>query len=189
MCLMERRAAYPLKNKRERGRKMRKTMRKIMSVMVAAALLTGIPGWSSLTVEAKCETDVEGENDVEQLEAVVVEDTEWPISPYTMLTRCIISVSGDSAGMHISIFTGAVGTASVIGIKDVKIQKKGWFGLWSTVATSSGGESYDRGTTSIDILYANAEKGATYRILCVHYADVNGYTEGSNDSGEFVFTY
>ena len=129
-------------------------------------------------------------NTPENLVSRVAKDMEWPGKIFrTMLTQCIINVSGDDEGMHIGIFTGTVGAASVLGIKDVKIQKKNWLGLWSTVATSSGGESYDCATTSVNILYANAEKGATYRILCVHYGDVNGYTEGEHDSGEFVFTY
>lgn len=29
----------------------------------------------------------------------------------------------------------------------------------------------------------------TYRITCVHYANVDGYLEGLNDTGAIVFTY
>ena len=170
---------------------MKQVVKRILGMVTAAALLAGVPGMNSLTVRAESMTDAEDVVDVEVLEATVIEDAELPsgVTPYTMLASCIISVSGDTAGMHISVITGAVGTASVIGVKDVRIQKKGWFGTWTTVATCSGTESYDRGTTGIDILYPNAEKGATYRILCVHYADVDGYTEGEGNSGEFVFTY
>ena len=42
---------------------------------------------------------------------------------------------------------------------------------------------------AVCITYANAVKDATYRISCVHYADVNGYMEGTNDTGAFVYTY
>lgn len=128
---------------------------------------------------------------VEVLEATVIEALDWSqgISPYTMLTDCTISVSGDSEAMYIGISTGVVGKASVLGVKDVKIYKKGWFGIWDLVATSSGGESYDRSTMGITITYANAVKDATYKITCIHYGNVNGYTEGENDSGAFVYSF
>jgi len=180
-----------LKNTKEkRIRKMKQGVKRILGMATAAVLLAGSPGMYSLTAEAGTMTDAEAA-DVEVLEATVVEDVEWPEGtiPYTMLAQCIISVGCDEDGMHIGISTGAVGTASVIGVKDVRIQKKGLFGIWTTVATCSGHEAYDRGTTGVDIVYKNAEKGATYRILCVHYADVDGYFEGEGSSGEFVFTY
>lgn len=91
--------------------------------------------------------------------------------------------------MHIDISTGVVGTASVLGVKDIKIWKKTWYGGWDLVATSSGGESYNRTLTGVSILYANAVKGATYKITCVHYGNVDGYIEGENDSGAFVFNF
>lgn len=167
---------------------MKQVVKRILCMVTAAALFAGIPGVNGLTAQAEGIADAV---DVEVLEATVVENVVWDSEevPYTMLAQCIISVSGDEDGMHISILTGSVGIASIIGVKDVRIQKKGWFGSWTTVATSSGGESYDRSQMGIDILYANAEKGATYRILCIHYADVDGYFEGEGDSGEFVFTY
>ncbi len=128
---------------------------------------------------------------VEVLKATVVESFDWSqgISPYTMLADCKISVSGDQEAMYIDITTGVVGKASVLGVKDVKIYKKGWFGIWDLVATSSGGESYDRSTMGITITYANAVKDATYKITCIHYGNVNGYTEGENDSGAFVYSF
>lgn len=76
-----------------------------------------------------------------------------------------------------------------MGVKDIKIQKKTWYGGWTTVAISEGKEVSDRSIMGITILYSNAVKDATYRIKCIHYGDVNGYIEGENDSGEFVFTY
>ncbi len=170
---------------------MKQVVKRILGMVTAAALFAGIPGMSVLTAHAEEMPDAGETSGVKVLEATVVEEAEWPSEaiPYTMLAQCIISVSCNEDGMHIGIMTGAVGTASVIGIKDVRIQKKGLFGTWTTVATCSGHEATDRGTTSVDIVYKNAVKGATYRILCIHYADVDGYTEGEGNSGEFVFTY
>ncbi|SOY27447.1 hypothetical protein AMURIS_00151 [Acetatifactor muris] len=168
---------------------MRKVKR-LLSVAVMVTLLVSTSGFVSNAAETdRLVSDVE--KNVEVLEATVVEDIDLSseMSPYTMLTECIISVTGDSQGMHIGISTGAVGKASVLGVKDVKIWKKTWYGGWDLVATSSGGESENRSIMGISILYANAVKGATYKITCVHYGNVDGYIEGENDSGAFVFNF
>ncbi len=172
-------------------KKVKKATQVILSLAMVV-LITGMAGFSSMAAEADIMTDGTGEEDeVEVLYATLIEDIESSsgISPYTMLADCIIGVSCASDGMHIDISTGVVGTGSVLGVKDVKIQKKTWYGGWKTVAVCSGSESYDRGTMGISILYENAEKGATYRISCIHYGDVNGYTEFENVTGEIVFTY
>jgi len=157
----------------------------MMSFVVILALLTGTSEFTCLAAE---DTGKEVEENLpEILEAEVITEME-ELMPYTMLAQCIISVSGDKDAMYIDISTGAVGTASVIGVKDIKIQKKVWYG-WSTVAICDGAESHDHTMMGISIPYANAEKGATYRITCIHYADVDGYIEGENDTGAFVYDF
>lgn len=167
---------------------MKKIVQMMMSVLVVATLLAGTLELTCMAAEG---TDIERQEEVpEILGAVVLEDVEWPsdIMPFTMLAQCIISVSGSDDGMCINITTGSVGRASVLGVKDIQIQKKVWYG-WKTVAVCSGGESYDHASMGISILYDNAIKDETYRITCVHYGDVDGYIEGTNDTGEFVYTY
>ncbi len=172
--------------------KMKRAVKKILGVLVLTALLAETSGFASVAAGTdNLPRQGDGEIEVEVLEASIVEDFDWSfdINPYTMLTDCTIGVSGASDGMHIDISTGTVGRASVVGIKDVKIYKKTWYGGWDYVAYSSGGESYDRTSILINILYENAVKDATYKITCIHYGNVDGYTEGSNDSGAFVYTY
>ena len=105
-----------------------------------------------------------------------------------MMTDCIISVSCSAAGMRIEISTGTVGTASVLGIKDIVVKKKVWYG-WKTVATGESVEDYNRTIVGASFLYSNAEYGETYRITCTHYANVTEYIEAENDTGGIVFTY
>lgn len=173
-------------------KKVVKMMQKISSVLVMAVFLGEIFGFVSMAAESsglpmQCEEEIE----IEVLEAIVKDygDVSSDISPYTMLASCIIGVSGDSDGMHVDISTGTVGTASVLGVKDIKIYKKTWYGGWDLVAVCSGGESYNRVSMGLSFLYENAVKDAKYKITCIHYGDVNGYIEGENDSGEFTFTY
>lgn len=180
------------KKEMKRTKKVTKVGQRFLCGVVAMILLVGNLGFTSFAADVEKSTQNEyAEEGIEVLEATIVEDVDLPseINPYTMLTNCVIGISGDDKGMHIGISTGVVGTGSVIGVKDVKVQKKNWLGLWTTVAVCDGGESYNRGTMAIDILYANAERGATYRILCVHYGDVDGYTETENNSGAFVFDF
>lgn len=173
-----------------RTKKSEKRMRIILNAVLIAALLIG--SMSLCKLNAQAVTFPESDNSgIAVLEAKIIEKVEWDsdIVPYTMLTRCQISVSGDSKGMHIDISTGCVGTASVLGVKDVKVHKKNWLGGWDVVATCSGAELYNRSSMGISVVYEDAVKGATYKITCVHYGDVDGYIEGDNDSGSFTFTY
>lgn len=163
-----------------------------LSALATATLIVAAVDFTSLAAEDKYLPNyVDAIESVEVLDAVLVEDINLPSGevPYTMLSDCTIGVSASSEGMLIDISTGVVGTASVLGVKDIKIQKKTWYGGWTTVAISEGKEVSDRSIMGITILYSNAVKDATYRIKCIHYGDVNGYIEGENDSGEFVFTY
>lgn len=179
-------------------RKMKKVLKRALGSMVVVALLVSNVSFVSLAAEfataegASTETSLVNDGpDIEILDAQIVESEEGDsdIVPYTMLTRCQISVSRESGGMRIEITTGCVGTASVIGVKDVKIQKKTWYGGWDTVATCSGAELQDRTSIAVSILYENAVEGATYKITCVHYADVDGYIESDNDSGSFKYNF
>lgn len=165
---------------------------RVLAALVAVTLLVGMSQFTSFAMSTNAiELSSQGSGVVEILEATIIEDYELvsEIVPYTMLADCTITASGASDGMHIDISTGTVGTASVLGIKDVKIYKKTWYGGWDLVAVCSGGESYNRAGMGISILYENAVKDATYKITCIHYGNVNGYIEGENDSGPFVFTY
>ncbi len=170
-------------------KKVVRTVQRFLGVLIAVALIAGVFQFTS-SAEEIISNNAE-DMEIEILEATLIEnlDASAVIVPYTMLADCIITVRGASDGMHIDISTGSVGTASVLGIKDVKIYKKTWYGGWDLVAVCSGGESYDRSNMGISILYENAVKDAKYKITCIHYGDVNGYIEGENDSGEFTFTY
>ena len=163
-------------------------LKKFLCMFVLAALFAEIPGFASQAAGTDAE---EPSNEVEVLETHILDDVEWSseISPCTMLINCMINVGRKSDGMHIDVIVGTVGTASVLGVKDIKIWKKNSYGRWDLVAISDGGESYNSASGGVTITYANAVFGATYKITCVHYGDVNGMEEYSNDSGEFVYNF
>lgn len=97
-----------------------------------------------------------------------------------------LSISNNSSGIYFAVSTGTNVTAQEIGVKDIKVQKKVWYG-WKTVATSSGcakdTASYSGATT-----YTGAEKAETYRITCTHYAKGSGFDLTlENSTGEFIY--
>ncbi len=161
---------------------------RILSVLVLVVMFWGLPGFAS---QAAGTNATEEGIEVEVLEATVMENVEWDsgIVPRTMLVDCMINVGRKSDGMHIDVTVGTVGTASVLGVKDIKIWKKNSRGKWELVAISDGGEDYNTASSGVTITYANAVVGATYKITCVHYGDVNGMEECDNDTGEFVYNF
>ena len=111
------------------------------------------------------------------------------VQPVTTLVNCqiIMAFSADE-GLVMTFTTSCVGLAKVIGVKDIKVQQKMWYG-WKTVLVSDGAESVDRASFAADLTYPDAIKDKTYRVICTHYADYDGYEESVNDTGAFKFTY
>ena len=166
--------------------KMKKKIKRIISLALTAVCLAAVP----CTEIAAAETNAVAVEEVEVLEATVraLPGSENMPMLRTMFSQCFVTVECTSAGMIVEVRVGTTGVASYIGVKDIKIQKKVWYG-WSTVATSSGGEVADAIAMTCNVTYANAEKGETYRVLCTYYADVNGYDELEGSSNEVVFDY
>lgn len=165
------------KGEREMKRKVKKS---ICSIVLSLLMM------SSFTIEALAASQQDNNEEVVQLQSEVEQldcevsgyNVEYEIVPYaTTFVDASITIYFESDGMHIDICTGMNDVASVVGVKDIQIQRKtGWF-TYETVAVSSGGESYDVTTSLCTILYSNAVEGETYRVKCVHYGNVDGYRE------------
>lgn len=166
--------------------KITRNVKRIISLVLTALFLVSVPTMETQAAELYA---VEKE-EVEVLKFVPVEKETLDRRPSarTTIFNCIIDIYCSSDGMLVEVTTDCLGTASVIGVKDIKIQKKVWYG-WKTVATSEGGARENGNTYAGSILYTGAEYGETYRVSCVHYADVDGYEEGKNVIDSFVFTY
>lgn len=113
----------------------------------------------------------------------------YGVQPLTTLFNCqIIMAFRADEGLCMTFTTSSAGPAKVIGVKDIKVQQKVWYG-WKTVLVSDGTELYDSSIFAADLTYADAIKDKTYRVICTHYADYDGYEESVNDTGAFKFTY
>lgn len=112
----------------------------------------------------------------------------YSIRPITTMYDCDITMAFKTDGLVMDFTTSCLGTASVIGVKDIKVQQKMWYG-WKTVLSSSGAENQNESVFACSLIYSEAVKGKTYRVTCTHYANVDIYEEMPNDTGAFKFTY
>lgn len=162
--------------------------KRIIGFVVAAVLMLGVNPVevsAAFVNEEKVQTQA---NEIEVLQATITGSNEMPeIVPYaTVFNVASVSAVYDEAGMHIDIITTMNGVASVVGVKDIEIQKKTWYGGWTTVATSTGGESYNVMTSVCSLTYTGTVAGETYRVVRTHYGNVDGYRELSGETGGFL---
>ena len=99
-----------------------------------------------------------------------------------------IDISYSADGMFVAITTGMNTTASLVGAKDIKVQIKNG-NDWVTVAVSDGGEAYNTTSCVLAFTYADSIVGETYRVVCTHYGDVDGYRELYHESYGFKCVY
>ena len=165
-----------MKGEQEMKRRMKKS---IFSVLLTLLLMCNF----SIEVLAAEQNDclveeVLLESNIAQLDCEVIGYNQLSeIVPYaTTFVDASITISFDSAGMHITICTGMNDIASVVGMKDVEVHRKTLFG-WELVAVSDGGEVYNLTTAVCSMTYTGAVKGERYRVTCTHYGDVDGYRE------------
>lgn len=163
--------------------------RKQKSGKMVALVLALIFAFSVPVQQAHAEEVYLNENTTMKVTNMSPEYCNSDVQPITTMFDCeIIMAFKMDEGLCMSFTTASIGTAKVIGVKDVKVQQKMWYG-WKTVLISEGAESYDSAIFGADLNYPDAIKDRTYRVICTHYADVDGYEEVVNDTGAFKFTY
>lgn len=175
-----------MKERKTQVRKRKQKSGKIVALVLALIFSFSVPAQEAHAEEAYRNEDTTIKVTVSNM------SPEYSISdvqPITTLFDCeiIMGFSMDE-GLSMTFTTSSAGAASVIGVKDIKVQQKVWYG-WKTVMISDGAERYDSAIFAADLTYADAIKDRTYRVICTHYADVDGYEEVVNDTGAFKFTY
>lgn len=166
-------------------KKQRKKGRTLVAFLLALLFAVSVP-----TQEAQA---AEYNNENSTLTVVVTNRTQeydlLRVQPRTTMFNCqIIMAFKADEGLSMTFTTSCAGEAKVIGVKDIKVQQKMWYG-WKTVFISDGAESYNCAIFAADLNYPDAIKDKTYRVICTHYADADGYEEAENDTGAFKFTY
>ena len=161
----------------------RKIQKRILAFIVALACTVSVPAYTAQAQEIYA-------NDA--VASVVImgnqgqESEILSINPITTMFDCDITMAFRTEGLVMTFSTACLGTASVIGVKDIKVQQKMWYG-WKTVFTSEGAEDYNEDIFMGELTYPDAVNGKTYRVTCVHYANYDVYEEVENDTGSFKF--
>ena len=165
---------------------MHKRLRKMLKGVVTTLLLV-----STLSMQVFAASSAESNSDVVELEATVFEYSDSSgISTYaTIFQDASITISyHSSVGMEVLILTALNGVGTVVGVKDIKIQAKSG-NSWVTVATSAGGEVTNARGMGCEVTYAGAIEGVTYRVVCTHYGNYEGYRELYHESVGMVCEY
>ena len=172
-----------MKERKTRVRKRKQKSGKIVALVLALLFAFSVPVQQAHAEEAYQNEDTTIKVTVTNM------SPKYDVKPITTLFDCeIIMAFKMDEGLCMSFTTTSIGIASVIGVKDIKVQQKMWYG-WKTVLTSDGTEFYNCSSFGADLKYPDAIKDRTYRVICTHYADVDGYEEVVNDTGAFKFTY
>ena len=161
-----------------------KKMKRMISLLLSAIML------STLFINVTFAAENSSDTDVVVLEAVVEEYAPGmnATARSTTFADNSIDVSFSSSGMSITISTSMTLNASIVGVKDIEIQLKNG-NDWVTVATSAGGGVTDAMGCAVELTYTGAIYGEYYRVVCTHYADVDGYRELYHESAAMRCIY
>ena len=114
------------------------------------------------------------------------EDTSNLLTSPSLLA-CNVGIGIADNGLLMSFDTNATQIADEIGVKNVILQEKTWYGGWKDIPANNYC-TYNSDFYAGDIVYTAATKGTTYRIKCTHYAKF-GSTELTLDNTSSELTY
>ena len=167
-------------------RKGKKWITKAVAILMAMVFAMPMPGLKT-HAEERATAETSGA-DVIVMNDVAAEQNAYGVRPLTTMFNCEIILAFTENGLEMNFTTSAAEISSVIGVKDIKVQQKMWYG-WKTVFTSDGAENQNELMFGADLTYPDAVNGKTYRVKCVHYANYDVYEEVENDTGAFKFIY
>lgn len=158
--------------------------------------LAAILAFTVNPVSVSAKESVENMNVVAESNNIIEEDVVYEGESNFEMSRMARGSSISAASLRVTprtdeilieMITGCSFVASKVGVRDVYVQEKVWYG-WKTIAQAA---DYNTNVTSFvgSCHCTNATKGKTYRVLCTHYAIESNGTEHvvENQSEEFVY--
>ena len=116
-----------------------------------------------------------------RIEIISEENKSMKTAASPALASCEAWVGIADNGLYISFDTSATQNADEIGVKNVILQEKNWYGGWNDIAMNN---YYTNNSDwhSVDIVYTAAKKGTTYRVKCTHYAKFGNVERTMNNT-------
>ena len=103
-----------------------------------------------------------------------------------MLHGCTLGIICDTDGVGVEACTKFTTTADEIGVKDIVLQEKTWYG-WKDIKINDSSKK-NSSIFLASTTYTGAEKGKTYRAKCTHYAVYGGKTQTlTSQTAEMVY--
>ena len=140
--------------------------------------------WGNMNILAKENVFVESPQEI--IEIVPETDNSVSVLSNPSLTACEVGIGIANNGLLMSFDTNATHVADEIGVKNVVLQEKTWYG-WKDIPVSNYCK-YNSDFYMGDVIYTLATKGTTYRVKCTHYAKF-GSTELTLDNTSSELTY
>ena len=140
--------------------------------------------WGNMNILAKENVFVESPQEI--IEIVPETDNSVSVLSNPSLTACEVGIGIANNGLLMSFVTTATHVADEIGVKNVVLQEKTWYG-WKDIPVSNYCK-YNSDFYMGDVIYTLATKGTTYRVKCTHYAKF-GSTELTLDNTSSELTY
>lgn len=121
-----------------------------------------------------------------QIDVIAEPNNDIDLLANPVLSACNLGIGIASNGVQVTFVTTATQSVNEIGVKNVVLQEKTWYG-WKDIPISNYC-TYNSDIYSGGVVYTLAQKGTTYRVKCTHYAKY-GSTELtlSNTSSELVY--
>lgn len=164
--------------------KRKRALQRVFAMALTAALLMGIPCFRVEAAESGA-----GEGKPVELEWIPDEamGEDGPVC-YTLLSDCTVEFASLSEGLYVHVGTCTSQPASVVGVRDIVLERKTLLG-WHGVATCAGGEAYDTAYYGGGFTYKNAEYNKKYRVTCTHYGTVDSPAEVYHETGTYTYNY
>ena len=131
-------------------------LRKKWSTKIIAALMIMIFAMPTSEMKVQAEEVISTEaTDMPTTVSVTTADYNSGVRPLTTMTDCEIVLAFTLNGLEMTFSTSSFKVSSVIGVKDIKVQQKMWYG-WKTVMTSDGAENYNEDIFMAGLTYPDA---------------------------------
>lgn len=164
--------------------KRKRALQRVFAMALTAVILMGIPSFHAEAAESDSE-----EGKPMQLEWIPDENIgeDGPVC-YTLLSDCTVEFSSYADGLYVHVGTCASQIASVVGVKDIVLERKTLLG-WHPVASCAGGEAYNTTYYGGGFTYEAAKYNQTFRVTCTHYGTVDSPAEVYHETGEYTYNY
>lgn len=158
--------------------------RSILAAMLAASLLSGVPGFDALAAAGDS-----GDMEWVQTDAAPEEKLGAGGQMRICVSGISIGFASDPDGLFVSLSSSVERPAAVIGVREIVLEEKGFFG-WHEVGAPIEGACLYRTTGFLhSFTYKDAIHKKQYRVSATFYANADTYDYVRVTSTDYTYYY